>query len=69
MTLKSLSLMTAYRSQAKSNPNPDFIAIIRTMRSHVTILSAAVGERKWGTINHKNLGVNVKLDFLMAPFG
>ena len=33
----------------------------------MTILSAAVGERQWGTINHKNFAVKVSLAFLMAP--
>ena len=60
--------MTTYRSQAKSTSNPSIIAAIRTARSHVTILSEAVGERKWQTINHKNLAVKVKLAFLMDPF-
>ncbi|TMX04990.1 hypothetical protein EJD97_003676 [Solanum chilense] len=61
--------MTFCRSQAKSTSNPVIITTIRTARSHVTILSAAVGERQWRTINHKNLVVKVKLAFLMAPFG
>ena len=33
------------------------------------MLSTAVGEIKWLTINHRNLVVKVKLAFLMAPFG
>ena len=59
--------MTACRSQAKSTSNPTIIATINTARSHVTILSTAVGERKWLKINCKNLDVKVMLAFLMAP--
>ncbi|TMW92430.1 hypothetical protein EJD97_013069 [Solanum chilense] len=61
--------MTACESQAKSTSNPAIIAAIRTARSHVTILSTAVGERQWRTISHKNFAVKVRLSFLMAPFG
>ncbi|TMW81713.1 hypothetical protein EJD97_008213 [Solanum chilense] len=61
--------MIACRSHAKSTSNPTIIAAISTARSHVTILSAAVGERQWQTINHKNFAVKVRLAFLMAPFG
>ncbi|TMX02970.1 hypothetical protein EJD97_018944 [Solanum chilense] len=61
--------MTACRSQVKSTSNPAIIAAISTARSHVTILSAVVGERQWRTINHKNFVVKVRLAFLMAPFG
>ena len=66
MTLKALSCMTAYRSQPKSTSNPAITAAISTALSHVTILSAVVGERQWRTINHKNFTVKVRLDFLMA---
>ena len=69
MTLKPLLCMTAYRRQAKSTSNPAVIAAIKTARSHQTILLAAVGERKWQTINHKNLAVMVRFAFLMSPFG
>ncbi|TMW98532.1 hypothetical protein EJD97_003912 [Solanum chilense] len=61
--------MTACRSKEKSTSNPAIIAAINTARSHVTKLSAAVGERQWWTINHKNFAVKVRLAFLMAPFG
>ncbi|TMW83895.1 hypothetical protein EJD97_000522 [Solanum chilense] len=61
--------MTACRSHAKSTSNPPIIAAISTDRSHVMILSAAVGERQWRTINHKNFAVKVRLAFLMASFG
>ncbi|TMW85213.1 hypothetical protein EJD97_023505 [Solanum chilense] len=61
--------MTACRSHTKSTSNPAIIAAISTARSHVTILSAAVGERHWRTINHKNFAVKVRLSLLMAPFG
>ncbi|TMW97320.1 hypothetical protein EJD97_005751 [Solanum chilense] len=61
--------MTACGSQAKSTSNPAIIAAIRTARSHMTILSATVGERQWRKINHKNLAVKVKLALFMAPFG
>ena len=60
--------MTSCRSQEKSTSNPAIIAAIRTVRSYVTILSIAVGERQWRIINHKNLVVKVKLAFLMASF-
>ncbi|TMW99347.1 hypothetical protein EJD97_002707 [Solanum chilense] len=60
--------MTACRSQAKSTSNPAIIASIRNAGSHLAILSAAVGERQWRTINHKNLAVKVNLAFLMSPF-
>ncbi|TMW80707.1 hypothetical protein EJD97_016400 [Solanum chilense] len=60
--------MTACGSQAKSTSNPAIIAAIRTARFYVTILSAALRERMWWTMNHKNLAVKVKLAFLMAPF-
>ena len=69
MTLKFLSCMTVCRSQEKSTSNLAIIATIRTVRSHVTILSVAMRERMWWTINHKNLAVKVKLTLLMAPFG
>ncbi|TMX02275.1 hypothetical protein EJD97_022150 [Solanum chilense] len=61
--------MTACRSQKKSTSNPTIIAAISTARSHVTILSAAVGERQFRTINHKNFAVKVRLAFFLAPFG
>ncbi|TMX05705.1 hypothetical protein EJD97_006913 [Solanum chilense] len=61
--------MTSIRSQAKSTSNPAIIAANGIARSHVTILLAAVGERQWGTINHKNFAMKVRLAFLMAPFG
>ncbi|TMX02817.1 hypothetical protein EJD97_019655 [Solanum chilense] len=61
--------MTAYKSHAKSTSNPAIIAAIRTARSHVTILSAAIGKRQWRAINHTNLAVKLKLAFLMHPFG
>ncbi|TMW82752.1 hypothetical protein EJD97_005054 [Solanum chilense] len=61
--------MTACRSHAKSTSNPAIIAAINTARSYVTILSGAVGERQWRTINHKNFVVKVRLSFLMASFG
>ncbi|TMW80785.1 hypothetical protein EJD97_015135 [Solanum chilense] len=60
--------MTACRSHAKSTSNPAIITAINTARSHVTILSAAVGERQWRTISHKNFAVKVRWAFLMAPF-
>ncbi|TMW80778.1 hypothetical protein EJD97_015207 [Solanum chilense] len=61
--------MTACRSHTKSISNPAIIAAINTARSHVTMLSTAVGDRQWRTISHKNFVVKVRLDFLMAPFG
>ncbi|TMW96434.1 hypothetical protein EJD97_007362 [Solanum chilense] len=61
--------MTACRSHAKSTSNPAIITAINTARSHVTILSAAVGERQWRTINHKNFAVKFRLAFLMATYG
>ena len=61
--------MMACRSQVKSTLNLAINAAIRIARSHVTILSANVGERQWRAINHKNLAVKVKLAFLMAPLG
>ncbi|TMW81468.1 hypothetical protein EJD97_009418 [Solanum chilense] len=61
--------MTDFRSHAKSTLNPTIIAAINTAQSDVTILSAAVGERQWRTISHKNFVVRVRSAFLMAPFG
>ncbi|TMW93051.1 hypothetical protein EJD97_012252 [Solanum chilense] len=61
--------MIACRSHAKSTSNTAIIAAINTARSHITILSAAVGERQWRTISHKNFAVKVRLAFLMGPFG
>ncbi|TMX00340.1 hypothetical protein EJD97_000988 [Solanum chilense] len=61
--------MTACISHMKSTSNPAIIAAINTARSHVTILSVAVGERQWQTICHKNFAVKVRLAFLMDPFG
>ncbi|TMW99143.1 hypothetical protein EJD97_002989 [Solanum chilense] len=61
--------MTTSRSQAKSNSKPPIIAAISTARSHVIILSAAMGERHWRIINHKNFTLKVRLAFLLAPFG
>ncbi|TMW82894.1 hypothetical protein EJD97_004051 [Solanum chilense] len=60
--------MIAYRSPAKSTSNLSIIAAISTARSHVTILSTAVGKRQWRTIKHKNFAVKVRLAFLIAPF-
>ena len=61
--------MNACKSLAKSTSNSAIIAAIRTVQSYVTLLSAAVDERQWQTINHKNIDVKVKLTFLIAPFG
>ena len=61
--------MTVCKSQAKSTSNWAIISTIRIARSHVTLLSVAMGERQWQTINNKNLAVKVKLAVLMAPFG
>ncbi|TMW83840.1 hypothetical protein EJD97_000607 [Solanum chilense] len=60
--------MTAYRSHMKSTSNLAIIAAINTTRSHITILSAAVGERQWRKISHKNFDVKVRFAFLMASF-
>ena len=69
VTLKSLSSMIFWRSQAKTTLNPAIILAIKTARSYVTVLSTAVEERSWRTINHRNLVVKVMLAFLMTPFG
>ncbi|TMX05854.1 hypothetical protein EJD97_011732 [Solanum chilense] len=61
--------MTACKSQAKSTSSLAIIAAISTARSHVIILSAAMGEMRWRTISHKNFAMKVRLAFLMAPFG
>ncbi|TMW97789.1 hypothetical protein EJD97_004983 [Solanum chilense] len=61
--------MNSCRSQEKSTSNPAIVAAISTAQSHVTILSEAIGERKWRIINHKNFVVKVRLAFLMDLFG
>ncbi|TMX02382.1 hypothetical protein EJD97_021811 [Solanum chilense] len=60
--------MTALRCQAKSTSNPSIIAAFRTARYQVTILSTAMGERQWRSVNQKNMAVKVRLAFSMSPF-
>ena len=68
MTLKALLCMTACKP-SEVHLKPGYDRRHQNWMIHVTILSAAVGERQWRTMNHKNLAVKVKLSFLMAPFG